>query len=870
MSIVLKTEFLTYEISDNGTNISFREANGRERIIPSPAAIITESCGTEIPSVGASLSGDILTLNFADGTVAALEVSEKKSYLTFTVKSVSREDFLSLSFINLHLSDTDGDNEGVLLAMTAHTRMAEHPGDNRNLIASAYPHIGIFSTKRSKYPAKAAVFSAPRCEVRRIEKEILDEIPNGELPKPKTGGPYADTVKEDARADYYILMQDTATLDNADSLIAEMKRFAIKEITLHHNTHYRQGDFTPIKSAFPDGASDFKAVVDKFHENGIKVGLQSYSFFLARSSSYISPVPHRDLDILKTFTLSGDISDSSLSLCVMESTEGVVADEGFIFVNSPYLWIDDEIVRFEKAENGRFTLAERGAYGTTPAPHENGSEVKQLKQYFLLPIAKAGSELFYEIAKNTAEFINEVGADYFYLDALDGAFVLDGEDFVWYHAMDFVCEMYRHLKRDIIFDCCYNPGYTGTWFVRSRYGAIDVSLNAHRACFDAHTEYNERTAKRMGITSELGWIDLFPHAASESHWLNEPIFEEDLEYVCAKAFATEASLSFLESFRKCGTLPSADTLSEILRAYSELRQNQAPTKNTSDFLIQAGNGATLKDGKLYERQHHTVIFESGAYISKINNELEKQTPKFRLQALYSAEEYGHPDAKTLLWLDENEPIRKPISIRFDTPISAEGKRGVGVFCKGDGSGAVITVSIRNFALNARKSAEHYIVADFVGWRYFAFYEAENGTLDKKSPKKLEYKTYNHLQEFYGYYRTRSNYDAIDGVDITVTGSDSICLRPILMLPHIAPPIVDPVLRFGNSEMQIFTTLKPDENLYFDGESCVVKDKLGYEIERPEYFGTPTLECGENTIELIRSDNLSRAKLTVITDGDELQ
>ena len=323
--------------------------------------------------------------------------------------------------------------------------------------------------------------------------------------------------------------------------------------------------------------------------------MQTYSFFLSRESKYVTPIPHKDLDVLREFTLADSLSHDVLSLSVNERTDGVSASEGFIFVGSPYLWIDDELIKFSLCENGSFTLSERGALGTTPSEHKAGSKVKQLKQYFLLPLARAGSPLFYEIARNTAELINDTGADYFYLDALDGAFVLEGEDYVWYHAMDFVREMFSHLKRDIIFDCCYNPQYTGTWFVRSRYGAIDVSLNAHRAYFDAHVEYNERTAKRMGITPELGWIDLFPREDDpEKWWLNEPMQPEDLEFVAAKAYATEASLAFLEGFRRHGSLHSAAVFSKILREYSILRSSKKPSEKTKQFLLGDNNGAKQK------------------------------------------------------------------------------------------------------------------------------------------------------------------------------------------------------------------------------------------------------------------------------------
>ena len=873
-SIVLRTEYLKYEISELGENVSFSTPDGEDRILRTPTAVIVNCDGSEVRSVGASLSHGILTLRFADGTVSEIYVKETSSYITFTLKSITREDFLYISFINIDLKEPTGDFEAVMMGMTLHTRMAEHPGDNRKLIASAYPHIGLFSTARSKHPAKAALFCAPRALVRGIERDILDEIPDGEIPKSDLGGPYADLARDTAREDYFILMQDTATLENVDSIIEEMRRFGLTQITLHHNSHYRQGDFLPKADKFPNGVEDFKAVVDRFHENGIKVGLQTYCFFLSRSSSYVTPVPHKDLDVLRSFTLKGDISEEVTSLSVEEDTEGITAEEGFIYVNSPFLWIDDELIRFSVAENGVFTVAERGALGTRPASHKSGSPVKHLKQYFLLPLAKAGSELFYEVARKTAEFFDATGADCFYLDALDGAFVLDGEDYVWYHAMDFVKEMFAHLKHKIIFDCCYNPQYTGTWYVRSRYGAIDVSLNAHRACFDKHTEYNMKTAARMGITPELGWIDLFPREDDpEKMWLNQPLFPEDVEYVAAKAYATGASVSFLEGFRRHGKLPSAEQFSRILCDFSTFRKAHKPSDATVSYLLSDGAGATLRDGRLYAKKCYTATFEQGASVAKIRNDFNKQTPHFRLEALPAADSYDHPRAIPLVELDENRPIKGEMNIRLEKPVAACGNHGLGVYCKGDGSGALITVALRNLAKNSRKSAEHYIKADFVGWRYFAFYELQNATLDPsvKAPKKLEYITYNHLQEFYGYYRAKMDYETLDGVDITVEGSDAICLRTVKLVPHILPDIVNPTLHFGNTSIKILTRLRANENLYFDGESCVVRDGSGNELSRPEFVGTPTVPYGESLVTLEREEDLptSRAKLTLITHGEEL-
>ena len=113
---------------------------------------------------------------------------------------------------------------------------------------------------------------------------------------------------------------------------------------------------------------------------------------------------------------------------------------------------------------------------------------------------------------------------------------------------------------------------------------------------------------------------------------------------------------------------------------------------------------------------------------------------------------------------------------------------------------------------------------------------------------------------------------IDGVDITVNGSDSVYMKPIRMVPHVEPSCKNPTLKFGESSIKIFTEIPSECNLYFDGESCVVTDAVGNVLDRPSYEGTPVVFCGDNEINFERESNeeLSRIKLTVGVVGEKLQ
>lgn len=867
-NIIFKTNHLEYIISQSGENLSFTFDNGKNVAKKAPCSYITNSDRKKIFVCGATFAGDILTLTYEDSTIAKILVHQMEEYITFTLKSITREDFLSISFVNIELNDT-GEWCGCLLGMTLATHMKEHPGQNTYLTASAYPHIGLFKTKRSKLPAKAAIIGCKKENLRAIQKEVLSAVPNGELPFNSLGGPYAD-MAVGAQEAYALFISTTVTEENVYDIIDSLKKFSIDQVILHHYSHYIQGDFSFYPDKVPGGLKQFRKVVDIFHKEGIKVGIQTYSFFLVHQSSYVSPIPHKDLDIIRFFTLKENLKEKDTCIRVEESTEGITVQEGYIYINSPYLWIDDELIKFKSVGNGEFYEIERGALGTKISAHSKGSVVKQLKQYYLIPVAKAGSELFYEIARNTAKFYNDSGADFFYLDALDGAFVLEGEDYVWYHAVDFIKELFDHINRGVIFDCCYNPAYTGSWFVRSRYGAIDVSLNAHRRCVDAHLIYNDDTAVKMGLTPELGWIDMYPGFFKQGfEWQSDLFLPEDMEFLCSKAYASQASIAFLESFHKMKTTPRSNAYAEILKKYALLRKTTSPSKEAVEYIKKEENSAILENGKLVKARYSVAVLEQCNDKICLYNPFEQQQISFKMQPLSSAGDYESSKGVTLLKIDSKKPV-KTQHVRFETPVNSNGNTGLGVWCYGDKSGTIICISLRDFSLNSQRESQHFIKVDFSGWKYFRFREHQNETLplDEWERKELVYETYNELQKFYHHYRVNLNYNAIDGVDIIVKGDGEVYLRDLKLVPHDEFAWINPCFTSSGSTLKIHGNIYADQLLSFDGNKCTVYDNLGNVIATPKHSGMLLLETGDNDITVTHDGNkAARCKLTATFKGD---
>lgn len=871
--MIFKTDHVCYEISENAVNTAFYCESASCKIKNTPCSFITNNDRTVVNAVKATFENSILCLEFADGTVAEVEVVQNSDYMTFTLQAVSRTDFLSIAFVNLEVEQSSDELCACLMGMTLSTHMAEHPGDNTLVRACAYPHIGLFETNRSPYPAKAAIIGAPKANLRGIQKKVISEIPKGELPISKKGGPWADTVAEEAKG-IYTVFSNTVTDENIDDVIAALRRFSINQITLHHYGHYTQGDFKFDPKAYPNGMADFRRVVDRLHDEGFLVGIQTYTFFVVANSSYVSPVPHKDLDTLREFTLKCDMDDKICEITVEESTEGMTAKRGYVSVNSPYLWIDDELIEFTEVEEGKFVSCKRGAYNTIPASHKKGARVRQLKEYFMIPLAKVNSPLFYEIARNTARFYNECGADYFYLDAIDAAFILDGEDYAWYHGADFIREMYEHFEREPIFDCCYNPAYTASWYARSRYGAVDESLLAHKQFVDSHQNYNMKTADKMGITPELGWINLYTkHHPNGDLWQNEPFTNEDLEYISSKVFGTGASLAFLRYFYELGHLPCSDDYCEILKKYADYKKDHTPTEETRKYLSTPECSAILENDSLIKAKYPVAVMEHKDCTYTINNDFETQEAALRIDTLYAADNYDSANAVTLVDIDETKKV-ETIEYRFDTPINSNGNMGLGVWCHGDGSGAIVCIALRNFAMNVQRNSQHFIKVDFCGWKYFAFHESQNGFLpaDEWPRKELEYTTYTNLQKFYHYYRVMIDYTAIEGVDITVNGDCDIRLKPIKFVPKIEPKWINPTITTEKSTLKINATLSPDDIVTFDGNKCVVKDWKGYVKSTPTFEGSLIIPEGKSSVTMTHegNDKYTRAKLTFTLKGEKLQ
>ena len=95
------------------------------------------------------------------------------------------------------------------------------------------------------------------------------------------------------------------------------------------------------------------------------------------------------------------------------------------------------------------------------------------------------TELFDEIARNTAKIVNQCNFDGLYFDAIDGGDILDGMDNLWYYGFQiYFCEVAKHLDHPVGMEM--STMYHHFWHYRSRWQAYDRPMRGYKKFIDIH------------------------------------------------------------------------------------------------------------------------------------------------------------------------------------------------------------------------------------------------------------------------------------------------------------------------------------------------------------------------------------------------
>lgn len=680
-TVILQNTFFAYEISDDGKNLHFLDKITKTDYLYTDtasycASIMLNGKLHNVRSV--VLNKGVLTLDFGENVIVKINVQTYPDHLILSVTDVTVEPE-SLNFLNVPLKLEGMSYEPFAtcaLSLNLYTHVRRLPALQSHLWASCYKRFRIKG-------ATTAILGVPQKEILPTIRKVIST--SKDIPFSDKGGAWAKGAKEGYGS--YLMNFGTLTEATVDEWIETCKSLGFNQIDSHGGGDFFEfGTLELNKGKWPDGWDSFKKINAKLHQHGISHIFHTYAFFIDKTTDYVTPVPHKDLGYVETFTLAEPLTASSTEITVNESTAHVSTITGFHTENSVTLRLGDELIEFSevtKTAPFKFKGLKRGANGTGVSAHSAGITAYHLSERFGRFVPDPNSALFQTIARKHAEIVNHCDFDGIYLDAIDGAAVLGGEENFWYYGTKFIFEIARHLKKSVGMEMSSMAHLW--WHYRSRYQAWDRPVRGYKRFIDIHLasiknpslflpENIQSNEWEHGLwRGNTPQIDKYA-AAKESQtmlplhlgwWGNqtwdppqiEPTFPDDIEYLAVKMLANNAGYSQLGGVDK-KTLedkPLFKKAADIIRQYEMLRHQQYFNKNVLEILQQPGKEFTLirsKEGgwtfKPRAYAKHKVLgrtHESKQWVA--HNDFETQPLKIRIEALMSVKSYDDPSAIVL-------------------------------------------------------------------------------------------------------------------------------------------------------------------------------------------------------------------------------
>lgn len=905
-----ETGCVLYEIGADGANLRFVDkATGEDYSKKGPCAT-ARIAGKHQGATAVRCEDNRLTLTFGQtGATAVVKVSVQKHVLLFEVESLTGDGAEELVCPHIPLTlKAAGDDPfaACVLAMNLKTNVPEIPGPSSFLRALAYAKLGATG-------AKSAVVACPQAELRAVLKETIAAAPD--LPHSPISGAWAP----DGPINYgsYLFNFTDLTAETAGDWIAMCQRLGVTQIDFHGGRSFRFGDFEPDPKLYPKGKADLKAAIDRLHAAGIAAGLHTYSQFISPASPYVTPVPHPDLGKVESFTLTGDLDEKGTTIPVEESTKDTPTVTGFFVRGSVTLQIDNELITYKataKEPPFGFTECKRGAHGTKAAPHAKGAKAHRLRGCFGLFVADGESPLYTEVAAKTAEIYNDCGFDMIYLDALDGSDAVAGQEWSWYYASKFTWEIWKRLKRPALMEMSTFRHHL--WYVRARMGAWDHPTRSHKKFVDIHCQSNARW-QRSFLPTNLGWWAFKTWSGPQT----EPTYTDDIEYLCAKAIANDASLSIMgidpATVNKVAALPR---LAAIMRRHENLRNANYFNEDVKTRLREPGQDYALSQSAEGEWQfrpvryakHKVQALEDWGSAWKTENPFGPQPVRLRIEALYSVKPYEEEGNLTLAdFADANalpdRAAQKGIQLALDpstaqvkagsasgcykasnttgTPVGAWAKAGrtfappldlsrheaLGVWVYGDGKGEALNLQWLSPPHISRASGDHYLTVDFTGWRYFELVEVEG---ERHADYAWPY------GGIYADYRETVHMNAVEQFNlycnnVPAKGDVTCYLSPVKAIPIVKAKLRNPAITIGGKTIRFPVEIETGCYLEFNSASdCKLYGPKGDLISEVKPEGeAPAVQPGSNDVKFAceaEGGLRPRAYVWVITEGEAVR
>lgn len=906
--MVFEADDFSLSLDRAGRAVSLLEkGTGRELLgAPQPFARATVE-GRQIEQMQCSREGDRLAITFGrGGPRVVLAVESRGSHLAFEVLEAD-ESIESLTLLRLHpqgmtmsspMSGCANDGEvGVCVrALTMDTRcwLGGSP-------------LGLWAMAgEDDYPIVGTRAGLVCCHMDRMLPNLRRLVRSEDVPQSDLGGPWA--LEAERNLGSYLFANVTEA--NVDDWIALAKRGGF---TIIHFSGWWQnlGHYEPRESSFPGGMAGLKECVRRVHEAGLLAGMHTLTGCIDTRDPWVTPVPDQRLAADAKYTLARAMDEQADTIFITQKPQ----QHDTIWSYSGggnVIRIGEELVMYSGIsfeEPYAFTGCTRGAFNTVPSAHPEGAAADHLRQRYLAFYPDENSTLVGEVADNIARVCNECGFDQLYQDGSEG---IGG----WHPMAVIRTAIYERLDHPVIIEASAWGHWS--WYFHSRVGAWDHSKWGLKPSMDMHCDGIPTYREGALLQAQLGWWAV---NAPGPAWRAE--MPDEMEYFCAKVLAHEAPMSlqgigqpYAPANKRMREYLTMTGQYERLRlaGYFDDRVLARLRREGEDYhLRQAADGVWEFAPRTYDT-HLVTGLEDGSDRWTVVNAGDAQPLGLRITALFGAEAYDgdrgvviedfadpgvfsvNRDAPNVTHMLEAAAESAPsgeAAVAFSAT-NAGGERvgawahagrrfaphlklgaadALGVWVRGDGSGALLNIQLTCPPAWGHAYADNYVRLDFDGWRYVELLLRERDPSVYRAHRWPYSAGHSVLRR--ALVRDQVNELNLYLNDLPAGATSTVMLGPIRGLPTVALGLEEVSLTVGGERLDLPVPLYSGGYIEVDPDGVWRSYDARCELlERGNLAAPPpTLASGISPVGLDcreREGRPGRAEVVIISEGRPLR
>ena len=617
--------------------------NGTGRLSPEGVSFASvKKDGRLFPASAIVRRGDVLHVTFGtSGVDADYRITARDEYIVVELTAFHGDGIeeIRLMQLNVSLANAGGvmgvrwDDEFAvcLMGLSAHvdSRIA-----GQVVLASVYPGF-------SMQGERVAIIAAPTPRFLEVVRKVEQDF---RLPSPTLNGTWAKR-SADVRTSY--LFTDL-TEGNADETIRYAKLGGFRYILVYSGTWSASLGSYPINTGnFPRGEESLKAVIDKCHAAGLKVGMHMLTSFVGKTDPLVRPKPSPWLLKDAEATLATGVSETVTELAAATALAGFPVGGGYDGPANDIL-IDDEIIHYGHINGAKFVQCVRGFAGTKTALHKAGAKIYHLFEYDGSYVADLRTSLKDAISERVAGVINRCGFDMIYFD---GGEINSLNRPGWYWMGSQQMQIWEKSKRELLVQ---GSGMTDwTWHIFSRgtcddYAAVAVKeyLDYHKIA-DSWRDYHDNF-----LPTDLGWWGFLQDAPD--HPATTP---DDVEYYAVRMLALDSAVSLETNLTALKANGRTEEMLKLLGEYEQLRLSGAVPKAVRQQLT-AGEWHMTRLGEFHPIRYDAQRVAIPGEIT-LKNDFGEQLLKFRLKMAPALAASGDTSNIALLRAEPPVEIQPP-------------------------------------------------------------------------------------------------------------------------------------------------------------------------------------------------------------------